>query len=122
MFAKVSQSGILTLFCSVSNPLQVPNAVTPVQACLFAKREAIFEWLDLVPDPFFHDLETSIIKIVGEAGGLNHVSLYHGSSRHVYAHNNLQGVATPTMDVIKTSTHLSKVCADSEGLSRLIGH
>lgn len=114
MSTEVSCPGILTLFCSVSNPLQVPKAVTPIQACLSTKREAILEWLDLVPDPFFHELETSIIKIVGEAGGLNHVSLYDGSSRHVYAHNNLQGVATPTMNVNKTSTHLSKVCADSQ--------
>jgi hypothetical protein len=45
---------------------------------------------------------------------LNHVSLYHGSGRHVYAHNNPQGVVTPTVNVIKTSTHLSKVCADSQ--------
>lgn len=102
------------MFRSVSNPLQVSNAVTPVQACLSTKREAILEWLDHVPDPFFHELETSIIKIVGGAGGLNHISLYHGLSRHVYAHDNLQGLVTPTMNVIKTSTHLSKVCADSQ--------
>lgn len=114
MSTKVSRSGILTLFCSVSNPLQVPNAVTTDQACLSTKREAILKWLDLVPDPFFYELETSIIKIVGEASGLNHVSLYHGSGRHVYAHNNPQGVVTPTVNVIKTSTHLSKVCADSQ--------
>ncbi|KAG2167719.1 hypothetical protein JADG_007458 [Aureobasidium aubasidani] len=72
---------------------KVSNAVTPVQACLSTKREAILEWLDHVPDPFFHELETSIIKIVGEAGGLNH------------------GLVTPTMNVIKTSTHLSKAPA-----------
>ncbi|THY51040.1 hypothetical protein D6C98_05783 [Aureobasidium pullulans] len=47
---------------------------------------ASLEWLNAVPDPFFFDLETSIIRIVGEAGGLGH------------------GVATRTMHVDKDPT------------------